>query len=154
MYEIMIRANTDQIHAFVFQYMPIRTQKHSPIRAQYNQIRTYTSSNTDQYTHHRPMHTSSFSILAFKFLFANTGIDTVKSGAPAHTAAPSSTSVSEVSDPPKPYTAAHLWAVGVQFVGVVRQPNFSRRRKFLERRFGEKSLHCRLLGRQNRCQCP
>ena len=65
MYEIMIRANTDQIHAFVFQYVPIRTQIHSPIRAQYNQIQTYTSSNTDQCKHHRPMHTSSFSILAF-----------------------------------------------------------------------------------------
>ena len=48
MYEIMIRANTDQIHAFVFQYVPIRTQIHSPIWAQYNQIQTNTSSNTDK----------------------------------------------------------------------------------------------------------
>ena len=94
----MIRANTDQIHAFVFQYVPIRTQIHSPIRAQYNQIQTYTSSNTDQCKHHRPMHTTSFSMLAF--LYANTGIGMVKSGAPARTAraTPSSTGVSEVSD--------------------------------------------------------
>ena len=34
MYEIMIRANTDQIHTFVFHYVPIWTQIHSPIRGQ------------------------------------------------------------------------------------------------------------------------
>ena len=55
---------------------------------------SYTRSNTDQYKHHRPMHTSLFSILAF--LYANTGIVTVKSGAPARTAAPSSTGVPQV----------------------------------------------------------
>ena len=57
-YEIMIRVNTDQIHAFVFsmhafvfQYVPwpIRTPIHSPRRrAQHNQIHTNTTSNTDQ----------------------------------------------------------------------------------------------------------
>ena len=52
---------------------------------QNSEIQTYTSSNTDQYKHRRPMHTLSFSILAF--LYASTGIGTVKSGAPARTAA-------------------------------------------------------------------
>ena len=132
-----------------FQYVPLLTPIHSPIRAQYNQIQTFTSSNTDQYKHHRPMHTCSFSILAF--LFANTGIGTIKAGSPPPHC---STSVSEVPETPKQYTAAHPLVVGIQLVCVVRQPNFPRSSKFLERLFCEMSLHRCLLGRQNRCLCP
>ena len=127
-----------------FQYVPILTPIHSPIRTQYNQIQTYTSSNTDLYKHHRPMHTSLFSILAF--LYANTGIDTVKLGAPA--------SIARGSELSKPYTAARLLVVGIEFLGVLRQPNCPRSHKFLERQFGGMSLHRRVLGRQNHCQCP
>ena len=83
MFEIMIRAHTVAYrpNTCLFQYVPILTPIHSPIQFQYNQMQTYTSSNTDQNKHHyRPMHASSFSILAP--VHANTGIDTVKSGAP------------------------------------------------------------------------
>ena len=78
MYEIMIRANTDQKHAF-FPYVPILTPIHSPIRAQYNQIQTYTSSNTDQYKHHRPIHTSSFQYLLFNMPIQASVVDSVLS---------------------------------------------------------------------------
>ena len=74
-------------------------------------LQTYIGSNTDQYKHqYRPMHTSLFSILAT--LHVNTGIGTVKSGARASSATPSSTCVSEVSEPPKPYTAAWTTRLG------------------------------------------
>ena len=55
MYEIMICANTDQMHTFFFQFVPIMTRIYSPIRSQYNPILTNTSpnTNTDQCTNHR-----------------------------------------------------------------------------------------------------
>ena len=85
MYEIMIRANRDLIYAYLlFLYVPIQTPVHSPIQSQCNQVQTNTSTNTDQYQY-RQMHTLLFSILAPP-VHANTGIGTVKSGAPDSTA--------------------------------------------------------------------
>ena len=89
MYEIIIRANTNQINAYYFntcqhelqyirQYDP-NTIKYRPIQAL---IQTKTTTNTDQNKHqYRQMHTSSFLINAP--VHANTGIGAVKSGAPA-----------------------------------------------------------------------
>ena len=144
-----VHANTDQIHAF-FQYVTILTPIHSPILAQYNQIQTYTSSNTDQYKHHRPMHTSLFSILAF--LYANTGIGTVKSGAPPRTATP--VCQRYLSLPSRhcsmPIGHQHTVPLCCETAELSTLPQISLAPILLKWH----SLHCRLLGRQNHCQCP
>ena len=124
-YEIMICANTDQIHDFFSRFVPIMTPIYSPIPAQYKQIQAYISSNTDHYKHqYRPMHTSLFSILAT--LHVNTGIGTVKSGSPASSAAPLLPVCQRYLNLPSG-TLQHeqlLLVVCIQFLGVVRQPNF------------------------------
>ena len=77
-YEITIRANTDQIHAYFFM-IPIQFNI-DPVYIELYWANT--CPNTDQYKHqYRRIHTTQFSILAPAH--ANTGISTVKSGAPA-----------------------------------------------------------------------
>ena len=148
MYEMMIRANTDQIHAF----FSIRANTDANTFPNTSPIQ----SNTDLYNlKYRPIQApqTNAHIIVFNtcFLICQYRHRYCQNRRPRPHR---SIGVSEVSELSKPYTAARLLVVGIQFLGVVRQPNFPRRRKFLERRFGGMSLHRRLLGRQNRCQCP
>ena len=142
MYEMMIRANTDQIHAF----FSIRANTDANTFTNTSPIQ----SNTDLYNlKYRPIQApqTNAHIIVFNtcFLICQYRHRYCQNRRPRPHR---SIGVSEVSELSKPYTAARLLVVGIQFLGVVRQPNFPRRRKFLERLFGGMSLHRRLLGRR------
>ena len=94
-------------------------------KIKYRPIQAQIQSNTST-TNYIIVFNACFSIRQYS-------ISMVKSGAPARTAAPSSTGVSEVSELSKPYTAARHLVVGIQLLGFVRQPNFARSSIFLER---------------------